>query len=193
MLRRSKGWTVNTFNDQAHRWLFGFFVGNSFGSFFFFVVLKNIHLRRILTIQRWNWETLQHKYAHDLYERMKPKEKRMVQPRIIHLAIKRCVNTTNMEDMQSICNPFAVCNRQYLHSSQMKLHAIWQLSYLSEKNCIVPPLSNGLNFLFCAHVALLKRHYQQPKTPPPFSIHRFFDLWSTFKGKEKEGFTEELT
>lgn len=70
---------------------------------FFFVVLKNIHLRRILTIQRWNCETLQHKYAHDLYERMKPKEKRMVQPRIIHLAIKCCVNTTNMEDMQSIC------------------------------------------------------------------------------------------
>lgn len=90
-------------------------------------------------------------------------------------------------------NPFAVCNRQYLHSSQMKLHAIWQLSYLSEKNCIVPPLSNGLNFLFCAHVALLKRHYQQPKTPPPFSLHKFFDLWSAFKGKEKEGFTEELT
>lgn len=40
MLRRSKGWTVNTFNDQAHRWLFGFFVGNSFGSSFFFCVEK---------------------------------------------------------------------------------------------------------------------------------------------------------
>lgn len=28
---------------------------------------------------------------------------KMVQPRVIHLAFKCCVNTTNMEDMQSIC------------------------------------------------------------------------------------------
>lgn len=69
----------------------------------------------------------------------------------------------------------------------MKLHAIWQLSYLSEKNCIVPPLSNGLNFLFCAHVALLKRHYQQPKPLHLFPYTGFLIYDPHLKAKRKKG------
>lgn len=153
--------------------------------------MENTYLWRIQPKQLWNQKAPQDKYR---YTWFLPRDEMLEQhcetqgsspTLLLNVAwILRIWKTCNQ-----FVNPFAVCNRQYLHSSQMKLHAIWQLSYLSEKHCSVPPFSNGLNFLFCAQVSLLKYHYQQPN-PPPFPNTGFLIYDPHLKAKRKRGLLE---